>query len=90
MIRHPGADNTQKPAGDDIERMVACVHDTRDGDESRGKDGNHDDESLPSLAAVIHDMELATQPKREVEQTREGSYQQVSVTHNRQNIRVPD
>jgi hypothetical protein len=81
-VRDNGADNSQERSGDDVERVMAGIHNPRHCNKGCRKDGHHDQKALPGLAAVVHDMELSTQPQGSIEKScKGGCHSQVSISN---------
>lgn len=64
----PGDEDAEEATGDDVEGVMARVHDAGGGDEGGAEGGHEDDEGLPDLAAAVEDVELAGEVEREVEE----------------------
>lgn len=73
-ISSPSDDNTQQASGDDVERMMACVHDAGYCDESSAKRWDKDDEGLPNFAFVVEDVQFCGKIDGEVEKACEGGW----------------
>lgn len=56
------AEDTEEGTGDHVKGMMSGVHDARDSDQGRAKTGKHDEEQLPDLAFIIHNVQLAADP----------------------------
>ncbi len=70
----PGDEDAEEAAGEDVEGVVARVHDAGGGDEGGAEGGDEDEEGLPDLAAAVEDVELAGEVEREVEEPGEGGW----------------
>lgn len=71
-VCYPGDEEAEQGAGEDIERVVAGVHDARIGDEGGAEGGNEDEKGLPYFAALVEDVQFGGEIEREVEKTGEG------------------
>lgn len=58
-IGAPGAENTQYGAEEDVESVMAGVHDARHGDARGSQRRDQDDHGAPDFTFLVQDMELA-------------------------------
>ena len=70
-VRGPGYEYAEGGAGEDIEGVVAGVHDASAGDEGGAERGNHDDKGPPHFALGVQNMQLCGEVQREVEEAGE-------------------
>lgn len=60
-VRSPGEEKTHCGAEEDVEGVVAGIHDTRSSDERCGDKWDYDKYGFPDFTAVVEDMELASE-----------------------------
>lgn len=64
-VRGPGDKESQQAPGDDIERVMASIHDSGNGNEASGEARDEHNNRFPSFSTSIQDVELTSQVKRE-------------------------
>jgi len=57
-VAGPGSYDTEKASCNNVERVVAVIHDAATGDQEGAECGNEDDEELPYFTTGIEDVEL--------------------------------
>jgi len=69
-----GYEESHNTASDDIERVMAGIHDTAHGNKTRGKKRSEYEHGFPYFTTGIEDMKLSSKEKRKISKTSKRNY----------------